>query len=689
VALLVAMAPGSTPEAAAPLWLAPAGAEPRPTALTRALEQLAEGRAELALPALTKAASDPLVGRYIRLHQGRAEMAVGREGAAAASAAAVLATSPEGYLHEVALVLAADAAEARADWPRVISALSELTTLPLAPTAMSQALYRLGVAAQSGGQMDVAIQAFTRVHDDYPASAEGSDAAIALLKLAPTFATVTPERGPITLRRAQQLFDARKFEDARKAFVAVRPHVTPPERDRVDLRLAQVDVQLKRFPAALQALDALLASGGGRRDETEYTRLGVLRDMGRHPEYIAGVRAFVNRSPDAVYAEAALNDLGTHYILANDDAAAAAIFTEQYDKYPTGPFAGRAAWKAGWWAFTSANYAETIRLFESAALGLRRADYRSGWVYWAARAHERLGHRDQALQGYEQTIADYGNSYYGREASRLRERLLAAARPAGAGPVTPVRRTTARVEFDPGAAPANATLIQHLLSAQLYGDAIGELRRTQRIGGNSPLIEATLAYALNRQGELRPGINAMKRAYPQYMADGGEVLPRELLTVLFPVAHWDLIQKHAAAQKLDPFLIAALVAQESTFDPKIRSAANAWGLMQILPSTGQRYARKLKIARFSTASLTNPETNVRIGTTYFAELVARFGGVAPALASYNAGENRVARWLAERPGVDRDEFIDAIPFPETQGYVKKIIGTAEDYRLLYRATTTR
>ena len=60
--------------------------------------------------------------------------------------------------------------------------------------------------------------------------------------------------------------------------------------------------------------------------------------------------------------------------------------------------------------------------------------------------------------------------------------------------------------------------------------------------------------------------------------------------------------------------------------------------------------------------------------------------MAPALASYNAGESRVHKWLADRPGVDRDEFIDSIPFPETQGYVKKIIGTAEDYRLLYRTT---
>ena len=87
--------------------------------------------------------------------------------------------------------------------------------------------------------------------------------------------------------------------------------------------------------------------------------------------------------------------------------------------------------------------------------------------------------------------------------------------------------------------------------------------------------------------------------------------------------------------------------------------------------------------------LTTAETNLRMGTAYFADLVKQFGGAHYALASYNAGENRVARWISERPGVDREEFIDDIPFPETQNYVKKILGTAEDYRRLYGPASGR
>jgi soluble lytic murein transglycosylase len=175
----------------------------------------------------------------------------------------------------------------------------------------------------------------------------------------------------------------------------------------------------------------------------------------------------------------------------------------------------------------------------------------------------------------------------------------------------------------------------------------------------------------------------MRRAYPQFLSVNGQRLPAQILQVIFPLTYWPAIQREAKARGLDPYLIAALIAQESTFDPKIRSAANAWGLMQVLPSTGRRIARQIGMRNFTTNTLTNADANLKIGTAYFARLVKQFGGSHYALASYNAGENRVVRWRAERPGIDQDEFIDDIPFPETQNYVKRILGTAEDYRLLY------
>ncbi len=230
-----------------------------------------------------------------------------------------------------------------------------------------------------------------------------------------------------------------------------------------------------------------------------------------------------------------------------------------------------------------------------------------------------------------------------------------------------------RLAVDRPPEPRNAGVIRLLLASELYDDALNELRYAQRAGGTSPVLDATMAWAYNQKGELRRAITLMRRAYPQLLT-AEQNLPREILQVIFPLTYWDLIRKHSAARGLDPYLVAALIAQESTFDPAIRSVANAWGLMQIVPATGRRLAPAVGIRRFTTSMLTNPETNVKIGTLYFSRLVQQFGGTHYALASYNAGENRVLRWKAERPGLDEDEFIDDIPFPETQNYVKRILG---------------
>jgi soluble lytic murein transglycosylase len=186
----------------------------------------------------------------------------------------------------------------------------------------------------------------------------------------------------------------------------------------------------------------------------------------------------------------------------------------------------------------------------------------------------------------------------------------------------------------------------------------------------------------------RNAINAMKRAYPHYLAAGGEELPGQLLQIIFPLSYWDAIKKYAAFYNVDPYVSAALIAQESTFVPDIRSYANAWGLTQLLPSTARQYAKVLKL-RYTPKLLTDPDANLRMGMAYFSDKIKEFGSVHLALASYNAGERPVHRWMTERPGVPDDEFIDDIPYPQTNNYVKKILGTAEDYRRLYGSDAVR
>jgi soluble lytic murein transglycosylase len=344
-----------------------------------------------------------------------------------------------------------------------------------------------------------------------------------------------------------------------------------------------------------------------------------------------------------------------------------------YEKFPNGPRAERAAWKSGWWSYRNGDYQNTVRIFEGAAAAFPRSDYRPSFLYWSARSHAKLGAGDQAESRFRLVHEDYGNSYYGRLARKHVDR-----RPAGDRPIAASRQPVTT------AAPRSPTedRIRLLLANGMYDDALAELRYAQRQWGTSPAIEATIAWVYHQKGERR-AITLMRRAYPQSLTSGGHELPIEIRQVIFPLVYWDLIRKQSQKYDLDPYIVAALIGQESTFDPEIKSTANAWGLMQIVPATGRRLAKSLAIRRFTTASLTNPATNIRLGTLYFSQLVKQFGGLYYALASYNAGESRVVRWKAERPGMDEDEFIDDIPFPETQNYVKRILGTAEDYRMLY------
>jgi len=133
--------------------------------------------------------------------------------------------------------------------------------------------------------------------------------------------------------------------------------------------------------------------------------------------------------------------------------------------------------------------------------------------------------------------------------------------------------------------------------------------------------------------------------------------------------------------------VVALVAQESTFVADIRSPARAVGLMQLGAGTAQHYAKALNL-KYSSRLATNPEANVRMGTAYLADKIKEFGEIHLALASYNAGERPVHRWVAERPGLPRDEFVEDIPYAETQNYVKKVLGMAEDYRRIYGPQAT-
>jgi len=650
--------------------------------LARGVQMVAAGEFAAALPLLSTSglAGTPLEN-YAAYFTGLAQMGLSRHDQALL-VLSLLASKPlDGALRELVPLRMGEAALALKMPERAEGALAELTEEKLADPGVVW-LLRAQVE-EAAEHREHAVAAYRRLYYDFPLTGEAASASEALARLqgpgSPSAETVARE-----LSRAERLFSARRFADAREAYGALADVVTGDTKNTVALRIAESDHYVGNRRTARTALVPFF-DDPAREAEARYYHAMATRALGDGAGFAQEARALVATAPTSRWAEQILNELGTHLVTLDQDDEADQVFRQLIRAFPESPHAERAAWKVGWRAYRSKRFAETAEVFENAAANFPRADNRPAWLYWAGRSRERLSDPATANARYRLVVLDYQNSYYGRLAAGLLKAAGEPRVPARIGAATPVA-TIAAVE-------PTGEIIRALVGAQMYTEALREVEYAQRVQGDSPRLQGTSAWIRHQQGfaltaterfaALRGAITTMRRAYPQFMAAGGEALPPDVLRVIFPLDYWPLITKYADLYKLDRYLIAALMAQESTFTAEIRSHANAYGLMQVIPGTGRIYAKKLGIAPFSTAMLRQPEINVRIGTRYFSDLIERFGGAHFALASYNAGEGRVARWTKERPDVPQDEFIDDIPFPETQTYVKRILGTAEDYRFLY------
>jgi soluble lytic murein transglycosylase len=149
-----------------------------------------------------------------------------------------------------------------------------------------------------------------------------------------------------------------------------------------------------------------------------------------------------------------------------------------------------------------------------------------------------------------------------------------------------------------------------------------------------------------------------------------------------PLQYPAIIRRQAAAEHLDPALVAAVIYAETKFDSR-RSPTGAEGLMQIEPRTARFLARASGGARFTASDLWKPAVNIAYGSYYLRYLLDRFGSLPLALAAYNAGETNVDSWVAKARRRHAVLRISGIPFPETRAYVERVLQAREDYRSTY------
>lgn len=145
------------------------------------------------------------------------------------------------------------------------------------------------------------------------------------------------------------------------------------------------------------------------------------------------------------------------------------------------------------------------------------------------------------------------------------------------------------------------------------------------------------------------------------------------LALRFPLPWRNEVESAAHTTRLSPAWLYAIARQESTFQPEVRSPADARGLMQLLPSTAVDVARGIGMRLNGSSSLYDPSINLKLGSIHLRQLLDRFdGNMVTATAAYNAGENRIRDWLPSTDAVDADIWVETIPFVETRNYVKRV-----------------
>lgn len=392
-----------------------------------------------------------------------------------------------------------------------------------------------------------------------------------------------------------------------------------------------------------------------------YQRARAYLAMGDRTRALSLLRSLSGgRDTYAAAASALVADLATDD---GADARARSLLLGLAHRFPKSRYAAPARFDAALIAYILGQSSTAARELEALARS-SPADAPAA-LYWAGRASDAAGKHAAATADWQGVLTRDSTSYYaGLAARRLGTRALHDFPDSVGYPHVPaVDSALQRIASleDLGMAP-EAALENDALFHSATSDQARLLATAAAFAGTD---QASRAIALGRHALSTYG------ASPQ------------VYRLIYPVAARDTIVAQAKDAGIDPALVAALIRQESNFNPLAVSAVGARGLMQLMPSVARSIAPAAGITKWNPKMLFDPGVNITLGVRHLAPLVHREPNVARVLAAYNAGESRVTRWARKRGASDPEVFTERIPFPETRDYVKSVLRNREWYQALY------
>ena len=539
-----------------------------------------------------------------------------------------------------------------------------------------------------------ALDAYRRIYFNAPTSAESAEAALAITRLNSTTSPATAEEA---ITRADKFFEEKRYGEAATAYSDAFARFPNTASAPNQLHRGIAASNAKRTADAIAALSSVPSSAGETRAEALYY-LAQTYANSRQWEMARGSIEELRRAfPQSSFAPRALVLAGQIARDAKNASEASLFFRAAVNSYPGRAEVAQAQFEIAWLAHEGKNYQESSRLLTEhlALYADKNTDNRGRAGYWAARDSERAGKLAEASALYEAMQGRYGANWYGHLS---KQRLDTMARNgnvprADFAPDSTVGRAisnlqtvTVAEELAGAAENERITKADQLNNVGLDDWALEELNVASQAAPASPRVNLALARIYRSREENLRAFNTLKKSYPDYAQMKPEEMTRDEWDVFYPLAYWDIITQEARARRLDPHQVAGLIRQESVFDPRARSSAKAYGLMQLLVSTGALVARKYGIDRDITEqALYEPRLNIQLGTGYMRDQFDKYGRIEYVAAAYNAGPGRVVQWRQTLP-LEMDEWAEAIPFKETRGYVQGVVRNQLQYERLYDDT---
>jgi soluble lytic murein transglycosylase len=702
---LLALAPLLVAEDSLPLMVAAARAPSAPpTARTRladfvranakssdgALAQLALGLVEYEHNDFAGAIRDltglsarlPKIADYVCYYLASAQAQVNDQASAAATLGQESWDRPLSPLKSRAVLLRADALT-KSQHPGEAAELLQANGKDLPQPEGSLAL---AMAYDARGENVQAAAYYQRVYYGYPATPDAATASTALDRLKPALGKDFPHPSAQQLvERPSKWIEAHQYAKAKLELQSALTQLTGVDREQAQVRMGLADLRAGNALVAMRYLKGLRlaqSEAGAERDE-------YIVECGRRLNDLAamndGLRNLEKQYPKSPWRLKALLYVANKYLVDHQPDKYEPIYRAAFDSFPSDTSTAMSHWRIAWEAYISRRK-DAGNLMREQVVRYPGNSKASAAMYFLGRLAEERQDFSAARTLYERIAQAFPHYYYGLLAQgRLAEKGVSEAGPSAdvAAWLNGVSFPIARKFVDvPDAATSSRIERSRVLRAAGYNDwAEGELRFGVKNGSEPHLIAMELATTADTTAD---GLRMMKTTVPDYLSLSFDAAPPRFWQLLFPLPYRPALDEFARQRDLDPFMVAGLIRQESEFNPTVRSHANAYGLTQIVPSTGRYLARLNGIKSFSVSLLLQPETNINLGTAYLRMLLDEWGGKwEETLASYNAGKGRVVNWVTWGQFREPAEFVESIPFNETHEYVQAVIRNAAIYRQIY------